>query len=101
MTGACTGQLEIQPNTGHHGDRVRHIVSIDPPVSAQIARVTSSNPGCRGCLLRKIGPTTWRGDLHYTCGGRGIIQVSYAAYDANGRLICSGRGSGLCLSGGR
>jgi hypothetical protein len=97
MRGDCTGQLRIEPSVGRHGDRVRHIVDIDPPVSDRIARVTSTNIGCRNCLLSKIGRNTWRGDLSYNCGGRGIIQVAYAAYDSSGRLVCSGNGSGLCL----
>jgi hypothetical protein len=97
MRGDCTGRLTIDPTSGWDGDRVRHIVSIDPPASERVARVTSTNPGCRNCALRKIGRNTWRGDLFYGCSGRGIVQVSYAAYDASGRMICSGNGSDLCL----
>jgi hypothetical protein len=97
MRGDCTGRLTIDPTSGWDGDRVRHIVSIDPPASERVARVTSTNPGCRNCALRKIGRNTWRGDLFYGCRGRGIVQVSYAAYDASGRMICSGNGSDLCL----
>ncbi|EGV18871.1 hypothetical protein [Thiocapsa marina] len=97
MRGDCTGRLTIDPTSGWDGDRVRHIVTIDPPASERVARVTSTNPGCRNCALRKIGRNTWRGDLFYGCSGRGIVQVSYAAYDASGRMICSGNGSDLCL----
>ncbi|HSO81297.1 hypothetical protein [Thiocapsa sp.] len=97
MRGDCTGRLTIEPTSGWDGDRVRHIVTIDPPASERVARVTSTNPGCRNCALRKIGRNTWRGDLFYGCRGRGIVQVSYAAYDASGRMICSGKGSDLCL----
>jgi hypothetical protein len=97
MRGDCTGRLTIDPTSGWDGDRVRHIVTIDPPASERVARVTSTNPGCRNCALRKIGRNTWRGDLFYGCRGRGIVQVSYAAYDASGRMICSGNGSDLCL----
>ncbi len=97
MRGDCTGRLTIDPTSGWDGDRVRHIVTIDPPASERVARVTSTNPGCRNCALRKIGRNTWRGDLFYGCRGRGIVQVSYAAYDASGRVICSGNGSDLCL----
>jgi hypothetical protein len=97
MRGDCTGRLTIDPTSGWDGDRVRHIVTIDPPASERVARVTSTNPGCRNCVLRKIGRNTWRGDLFYGCRGRGIVQVSYAAYDASGRMICSGNGSDLCL----
>ncbi|RKT46444.1 hypothetical protein [Thiocapsa rosea] len=97
MRGECTGRLTIDPTSGWDGDRVRHIVTIDPPASERVARVTSTNPGCRNCALRKIGRNTWRGDLFYGCRGRGIVQVSYAAYDASGRVICSGNGSDLCL----
>ncbi len=97
MRGECSGRLTIDPTSGWDGDRVRHIVTIDPPTSARVARVTSTNPGCRNCALRKIGPDTWRGDLYYGCPGRGIVPVSYAAYDAQGRVICSGNGSDLCL----
>lgn len=96
MRGQCTGSLVISPPSGVHRDTVRHIVTIDPPVNARVARVTSSNPGCRNCQLRKIGAKVWRGDMFYRCGGRGIVHVSYAAYDAGGRLICSGNGSALC-----
>ncbi len=97
MRGDCTGRLTIDPTSGWDGDRVRHIVTIDPPASERVARVTSTNVGCRNCALRKIGRNTWRGDLFYGCRGRGIVQVSYAAYDASGRVICSGNGSDLCL----
>ncbi|MFB1496839.1 hypothetical protein [Thiocapsa sp. N5-Cardenillas] len=97
MRGDCTGRLTIDPTSGWDGDRVRHIVTIDPPASERVARVTSTNPGCRNCALRKIGRNTWRGDLFYGCRGRGIVQVSYAAYDSSGRMICSGNGSDLCL----
>ncbi len=97
MRGDCTGRLTIDPTSGWDGDRVRHIVTIDPPASERIARVTSTNRGCRNCGLRKIGRNTWRGDLFHSCGGRGIVQVAYAAYDTSGRIICSGNGSGLCL----
>jgi hypothetical protein len=97
MRGDCTGRLTIDPTSGWDGDRVRHIVTIDPPASERVARVTSTNPGCRNCALSKIGRNTWRGDLFYGCRGRGIVQVSYAAYDASGRMICSGNGSDLCL----
>ncbi|CRI67507.1 hypothetical protein THIOKS1640001 [Thiocapsa sp. KS1] len=97
MRGDCTGRLTIDPTSGWDGDRVRHIVTIDPPASERVARVTSTNPGCRNCALRKIGRSTWRGDLFYGCSGRGIVQVSYAAYDASGRVICTGNGSDLCL----
>jgi hypothetical protein len=97
MRGDCSGRLTIDPTSGWDGDRVRHIVTIDPPASERVARVTSTNPGCRNCALRKIGRNTWRGDLFYGCRGRGIVQVSYAAYDSTGRMICSGNGSDLCL----
>ncbi|EGV20382.1 hypothetical protein [Thiocapsa marina] len=97
MRGDCSGLLTIDPSSGWNGDRVRHIVTIDPPASERVARVTSTNRGCRNCGLRKIGRNTWRGDLFHRCGGRGIIPVAYAAYDASGRMICSGNGSGLCL----
>ncbi|UHD17994.1 hypothetical protein [Thiocapsa bogorovii] len=97
MRGDCTGRLTIDPTSGWDGDRVRHIVTIDPPASERVARVTSTNPGCRNCALRKIGRNTWRGDLFYGCRGRGIVQISYAADDASGRVICSGNGTGLCL----
>ncbi len=99
MTGECTGQLVVQPSSGWDGDGVRHIVTIDPPASARVARVTSTNRGCRNCGLGKVGANTWRGDFWYRCSGRGIIPVSYSAYDASGRLICSGKGSDLCLGG--
>ena len=97
MRGDCTGQFIIDPASGWHGERVRHVVTIDAPASERVARVTSTNRKCRNCALRKIGRNTWRGDLFYICGERGIIQVAYAAYDVSGRMICSGTGSGLCL----
>lgn len=97
MRGECSGRLTIDPTSGWDGDRVRHIVTIDPPASERVARVTSTNIGCRNCALRKIGRNTWRGDLYYGCGGRGIVEVSYAAYDSAGRVICKGNGSDLCL----
>jgi hypothetical protein len=59
--------------------------------------VTSSNRGCRNCQLSRVGGNTWRGDFWYVCSGRGIVPVSYSAYDAQGKLICSGSGSDLCL----
>jgi hypothetical protein len=79
MRGQCTGSLVITSNAGWNGQPVRHIVTIDPPASARVARVTSSNPGCRNCRLSKVGANVWRGNLYYRCGGRGIVQVSYAA----------------------
>jgi hypothetical protein len=97
MRGECSGRLVIEPSAGWDGDRVRHIVHIDPPASARVARVVSDNPGCRNCRLRRIGPHVWRGDLWFRCSGRGIVHVSYAAFDRQGRRICSGRGSDLCL----
>lgn len=97
MRGECSGRLTIEPPAGWDGDRVRHIVTIDPPVNARVARVTSTNPGCRDCALTRIGPGSWRGDFFYRCGGRGIVEVSYAAYDQSGKRICSGNGSDLCL----
>lgn len=97
MRGECTGRLVIEPSAGWDGDGVRHIVTIDPPASARVARVASTNPGCRNCRLGKVGANVWRGDLWFRCRGRGIVHVSYAAYDDRGRLICSGTGSDLCL----
>lgn len=97
MRGECTGRLVIEPSAGWDGDGVRHIVTIDPPASARVARVASTNPGCRNCRLGKVGANVWRGDLWYRCGGRGIVPVSYAAYDDQGRIVCSGNGSDLCL----
>ncbi|NCA72368.1 MAG: hypothetical protein EOM91_20330 [Sphingobacteriia bacterium] len=97
MRGDCSGSLTIDPTAGWNGDLVRDIVTIDPLTSKRVSRVTSTNPGCRNCGLRKIGRNTWRGDFYYRCSHRGIIPTSYAAYDASGRVICSGNGSGLCL----
>ncbi|NCA72735.1 MAG: hypothetical protein EOM91_22295, partial [Sphingobacteriia bacterium] len=101
MRGDCSGRLTRDPPSGWDGDRVRHVVTIDPPASERVARVISTNLGCRNCALRKIGRNTWRGDFFYGCSGRGIVQVAYAAYDASGRMICSGNGSGLCLGRSR
>ena len=97
MRGDCQGRLTISPSAGWNGDGVRHTVTIDPPGSARVARVTSSNRGCRNCQLSRVGGNTWRGDFWYVCSGRGIVPVSYSAYDAQGKLICSGSGSDLCL----
>ncbi|RKT46061.1 hypothetical protein [Thiocapsa rosea] len=97
MRGDCIGSLTIDPTAGWDGDRVRDIVTIDPLTSKRVARVTSTNPLCRNCGLRKIGRNTWRGDLSYRCSDRVIIPTSYAAYDASGRVICRGNGSSLCL----
>ncbi|SDX65727.1 hypothetical protein SAMN05421783_14913, partial [Thiocapsa roseopersicina] len=97
MRGDCSGSLTIDPTAGWNGDLVRDIVTIDPLTSKRVARVTSTNPGCRNCALRKIGRNTWRGDFYYRCSDRVIIPTSYAAYDASGRVICSGNGSGICL----
>ncbi len=96
MRGQCTGSLVISPPSGVHRDSVRHVVTIDPPASSRVARVASTNRGCRNCSLQKVGPNVWRGNFWYVCGGRGIIPHYYAAYDAAGRLICSGNGSALC-----
>jgi hypothetical protein len=97
MRGDCSGSLTIDPTAGWDGDLVRDIVTIDPLTSKRIARVTSTNPLCRNCSLSKIGRNTWRGDFSYRCSDRVIIPTSYAAYDASGRVICSGNGSSLCL----
>jgi hypothetical protein len=97
MRGGCTGQLVLSPSSGWDGDGIRHMVRIDPPANARVARVTSTNRGCRNCTLGKVGTNLWRGDMYYRCSGRGIVPVSYAAYDAAGNLICSGNGSDLCL----
>jgi hypothetical protein len=70
---------------------------LDAELALHVARVTSTNPGCRSCALRKIGRSTWRGDLFYGRRGRGTVQVSYAPYDSSGRMICSGNGNDLCL----
>ncbi len=96
MRGQCSGSLVISPPSGVHLDSVRHIVTIDPPANKRVARVASTNRGCRNCTLKKVGPNQWRGDFWYVCGGRGIIPHYYAAYDAAGGLICSGNGSALC-----
>ncbi len=97
LRGDCSGRLILTPSSGWDGDRIRHIVEIDPPASERAARVVSSNPGCPRCELRKVGRNTWRADLFYGCGGRGIVPVSYSVFDAAGRVICSGSGSDLCL----
>jgi hypothetical protein len=97
LSGACNGSLVISPAGGYHRDPVRHIVSIAPPVNARIAKVVSDNRGCRNCRLKKRNATTWSVQLYYGCSGRGNVPIAYSAYDANGKLVCSGRGVARCL----
>lgn len=97
MSGNCDGNLVISPAGGYHGDRVRHIVSIAPPVNASIGKVVSDNRGCRNCRLKKRNATTWSVQLYYGCGGRGNVPIAYSAYDRSGKLVCSGKGVARCL----
>ncbi|WP_462321098.1 hypothetical protein [Halochromatium sp.] len=97
LSGACQGNLVISPAGGYHGDRVRHIVTIAPPVSARIGKVVSDNRGCRNCRLNKRNATTWSVQLYYGCSGRGSVPIAYSAYDQSGKLVCSGRGTAQCL----
>jgi hypothetical protein len=97
MSGNCNGNLVISPAGGYHGDRVRHIVSIAPPVNASIGKVVSDNRGCRNCRLNKRNATTWSVQLYYGCSGRGTVPIAYSAYDRGGKLVCSGKGVARCL----
>ncbi|MEE4109417.1 MAG: hypothetical protein V2I24_08720 [Halieaceae bacterium] len=97
MSGNCNGNLVISPAGGYHGDRVRHIVSIEPPANARIGKVVSDNRGCRNCRLNKRNATTWSVQLYYGCSGRGTVPIAYSAYDRGGKLVCSGRGVARCL----
>ena len=97
MSGNCNGNLVISPAEGYHGDRVRHIVSIEPTTNARIGKVVSDNRGCRNCRLNKRNATTWSVQLYYGCSGRGIVPVAYSAYDRAGKLVCSGKGVARCL----
>ena len=96
LSGACEGSLVISPASGYHGDRVRHIVTIAPPVSARIGKVVSDNRGCRNCRLNKRSATTWSVQLYYRCSSQGPVPIAYSAYDQSGRLICSGKGVARC-----
>ena len=97
LSGQCSGNLVISPAGGYHGDRVRHTVSIAPPVNARIGRVVSDNRGCRNCRLTKRNATTWSVGLYYNCSGRGDVPIAYSAFDRSGKLVCSGRGVARCL----
>lgn len=97
MSGNCNGNLVISPAGGYHGDRVRHIVSIEPPADARIGKVVSDNRGCRNCRLNKRNATTWSVQLYYGCSGRGTVPIAYSAYDRDGKLVCSGKGVARCL----
>ncbi len=96
LSGACQGSLVISPAGGYHGDPVRHIVTIAPPVSARIGKVVSDNRGCRNCRLKKRNATTWSVQLYYRCSSHGPVPIAYSAYDLSGQLVCSGKGVARC-----
>ena len=89
MTGQCSGTVTSRPTAGYPGDSFTVTITIDPPGSSLISRVTTDNPLCHTCDATKNGEGRFTRVLHFQ-GTEGPFQLRFIAFDSSGQERCSG-----------
>lgn len=99
FSGQCQGTVTSSASSGYAGDPVTFYVTIYPPESAYVSRVTTNNPLCSNCDAVKVGEGSYQWDTKFQ--GSGSWTLQFIAYDQNGQTMCSGSTGGMNSLGSR
>ena len=85
----CRGNITVSATAGYRGDPITYYITVQPPESADVARVTTDNPGCHNCDAEKVreGYYTLNHVFH---GGVATFSVRFIVFDADGNEMCNG-----------
>jgi len=88
LRGDCQGTITSSVTSGYAGDAIVYTITIKPPASKEIVRVTTNNPGCTNCDAKEAAPGKYT--LAHNFLGKGPFRVTFLAFDKDGKERCSG-----------